>query len=278
MELVGLVDAGTGQVVLVLGSDLTAGDDGSVQSAALILTGTNAGSDLAPIVYTATGSQLELDLSGDGTFVLDGETTNVYGFVDGILAVLSEATTMNIGDGDGTLLEGPGEGALVIGESFTTAVSELTEEDCLFVAGDGPCGALADFLPTTPTTPTTTLDTPSILLITFGDEAFDPTLGVELLTPGDAAFRTSEFRTPTVANLFDRPFPLGPNAPADPTNATGLDALEPAAGGADPSDLSELSPAAGPSEETCVSAFFGDFWNAAAACEPAPGDQTAALP
>ena len=267
VELVGLVDAGTGQVVLVLGGDLTAGDNGSVQSAALILTGTNAGSDLAPIVYTATGSQLELDLSGDGTFVLDGETTNVYGFVDGILAVFSDATTMNIGDGDGTLLEGPGEGALVIGESFTTAVSELTEEDCLFVAGDGPCGALADFLPTTPTTPTTTLDTPSILLITFGDEAFDPTLGVELLTPGDAAFRTSEFRTPTVANLFDRPFPLGPNAPADPTNVTGLDALEPAAGGADPSDLSELSPAAGPSEETCVSAFFGDFWNVEEACQ-----------
>ena len=269
VELIGLVDAGTGAVTLVLGGDLTTGVDGSVRAAALTLAAENAGGDQAPIVYTATGSQLELDLSGDGTFLLDGETTNVYGFVDGILTVLSDGTTMNIGDGDGTLLEGPGEGALVVGESFTTAVSELTEEDCLFVAGTGACGAIDDdtttptppvtpvtpVTPTPPTTPTTTLDTPSILLVTFGDEEFDPTLGVELLTPGDAAFRASEFRTSTVANLFDRTFSLGPNAPVDPTDVTDLGALEPAAGGADPS------------EETCVSAFFGDFWNVEEACQ-----------
>ena len=84
-------------------------------------------------------------------------------------------------------------GALVIGEGFSTAVSERTDEDCLFVAGVGTCGLLVDF-------GTTTLDTPSILLITYGDEAFDPTPNTGLLTPGDVAFRASEFRAPMVAN------------------------------------------------------------------------------
>ncbi len=264
LELIGLVDAGNGQVVLVLAGDLTTGVDGSVRSAALILTAANAGSDLAPIVYTATGSQLALDLSGDGTFRLDGETTNVYGFVDGVLAVLSDDTTMNIGDGDGTLLEGPGAGALVIGERFDTAVSQRTDEDCLFVAGDGPCGRIEDFLPTTPTTSTTAFEDPSILLITFGDEEFDPTLGIDSLTPGDAAFRVSEFNTPTVADLFDRPFPLGPASPpaGPPEDVTDLGALEPGAGGPETTDTP-----ADPSEDTCVSTFFGDFWNAAEACQ-----------
>lgn len=273
VELVGLVDAGTGAVSLVLGGDLTTGDNGLVQAADLILTAANAGSELAPIVYTATGSRLELDLSGDGTFILEGETTNVHGFVDGILTVFSEATTMNIGDGDGTLLEGPGEGALVIGEEFTTEVSELTEEDCLFVGGDGPCGPIEDFNPTPDIPPATsaTLDTPSILLATFGDEAFDATLGDELLTPGDAAFRASEFTTPTVADLFDLPFSLGTNAPADPAvgtpDVTDLAALAPAAGDPDASELAGLAPAAGPSEESCVSAFLGNYWSAEEACQ-----------
>ena len=61
----------------------------------------------------------------------------------------------------------------------------------------------------------------------------------------------------------------------------GLGGLEPAAGGdTEGEGVGELEPAAGSGagEDACVEVFFGDFWNAAAACETAPGDQTAALP
>lgn len=231
LELAGLVDAGSGTVTLTLGGDLTASVDGSVLAAVLILTAANAG---GPIVYTASGSRLELDLSGDGEFVLDGETTNVHGVVDGSLSLFSEGTAVNVGNGDGGLLEGPDDGALVVGGTFSSDVSALTREDCLFVAGGGGCGPIEIFDMTAPFI----ADTPTLVLITFGDEAFDATPGDELLTPGDAAFQSSAFTAPTAAGPFDRPYALGSHASA-----------------------------AGQPEETCVSAFFSDVWKVEAACE-----------
>ena len=103
--------------------------------------------------------------------------------------------------------------------------------------------------------------------------------GVDPTTPGDATFRSGEL-VALLPDIFDLGYGLGQFADGTGTDG-GLGGLEPAAGGdTEGEGVGELEPAAGSGagEDACVEVFFGDFWNAAAACETAPGDQTAALP
>ncbi len=109
----------------------------------------------------------------------------------------------------------------------------------------------------------------------------------DLSRPGGAQFFTNELGEPFQVTTFSDSFSIGELA--------GPGGLQPAAGGGTgdeeeeeaegegegqqeggqqgPVNLGDLQPAAGPgsqqalNEDTCVATFFGDFWNAAAACQ-----------
>ena len=95
-----------------------------------------------------------------------------------------------------------------------------------------------------------------------------PGFGIDATTPGDAAFHGGELIA-LLPDIFAEGFGLGQLA-GEANTGGGPGGLEPAVGGGTD------DPEAG--DETCVETFFADFWAADAACETAPGEQTAALP